>query len=59
MLHNEDIIKMAMAGLDDALIIAKISSSKCQFDMSTDALIQLTNSGISAVVLKAMTGSGR
>jgi hypothetical protein len=57
MLKNEDIVKMAKAGLDDALIIAKIGSSKCQFDTSTDALIQLKESGVTAAVLKAMVGA--
>ena len=59
MLKNEDIVKMAKAGLDDALIIAKIDSSKCQFDTSTDALIQLKQSGVSAAVLKAIMGAGK
>jgi hypothetical protein len=53
-LQNQDVIKMAKAGLDDMLIVAKIGSSKCQFDTSTDALIHLKDSGISAAVLKAM-----
>jgi hypothetical protein len=53
-LRNEDIIKMVKAGLDDAILIAKIGSSKCQFDTSTDALIQLKKSGVSAAVLKAI-----
>ena len=57
-LQNEDIIKMAKAGFDDAIIIAKITSSKCQFDKSTDALIHLKQSGVSAAVLKAMLGAG-
>jgi hypothetical protein len=59
MLKNEDIVKMAKAGLDDALIIAKIGTSKCQFDTSTDALIQLKGSGVSATLLKAMVGAGK
>jgi hypothetical protein len=59
MLQNEDVIKMAKAGFDDAIIIAKISSSKCQFDTSTDALILLKKSGVSAAVLKAMLGAGK
>jgi hypothetical protein len=59
MLQNEDVIKMAKAGLDDAIIIAKISSSKCQFDTSADALIRLKQSGVSAAVLRAMLGGGR
>jgi hypothetical protein len=58
-LQNQDIIKMVKAGLDEAIIIAKISGSKCQFDTSTDALIQLKESGVSPAVLKAMVGAGR
>jgi len=42
-----------------AIVIAKISGSKCEFDTSTDALIQLKESGVSAAVLKAMVGAGR
>ena len=56
-LQNEDVIKMVKAGLGDDLIIAKIGSSKCQFDTSTDALIQLKQSGVSAAVLKAIMGA--
>ncbi len=59
MLRNEDIIKMAKAGFDDGIIIAKISSSKCQFDTSTDALIALRQSGVSGAVIKAMLGAGK
>jgi hypothetical protein len=58
-LKNEDIIKMAKAGFDDAIIIAKIGSSQCQFDTSTDALIRLKQSGVSAAVLKAVVGVGK
>ena len=56
-LQNQDVIKMVKAGLDDALIIAKIGSSKCQFDTSTDALIQLKQSGVSAAVLKTIVSA--
>jgi hypothetical protein len=58
-LQNQDIIKMVKAGLDDAIIMAKIAGSKCQFDTSTDALIQLKQSGVSAAVLKAVVGAGK
>jgi hypothetical protein len=58
-LQNQDIIKMVKAGLDETIILAKIGGSKCQFDTSTDALIQLKESGVSAAVLKAMVGAGR
>jgi hypothetical protein len=58
-LQNEDIIKMVKAGLDEAIILAKIGGSKCQFDTSTDALIQLKGSGVGTAVIKAMVGAGR
>jgi hypothetical protein len=58
-LQNQDVIKLVKAGLDDTLIIAKIGSSKCQFDTSTDALIQLKQSGVSAAVLKAVVAAGK
>jgi hypothetical protein len=54
-LQNEDILKMAKAGLDDSIIIAKIKSSKCQFDTAPDTLIELKQSGVSSTVLRAMT----
>jgi len=53
-LNNDDIVKMAKAGFDDAIIVAKIGSSKCQFDTSTDALIRLKQSGVSGTVIRAM-----
>jgi len=53
-LRNEDVIKMAKAGLEESLILAKIGGSKCQFDTSTDALIQLKQSGVSPAVVRAM-----
>ena len=56
-LQNKDVIKMVKAGLDDTLIIAKISSSKCQFNTSTDSLIELKQSGVSAAVLKAIVSA--
>lgn len=56
-LRNDDIIKLAKVGIDDATITAKIKSSKCQFDTSTDALVLLKKSGVSAPVLKAMIGA--
>jgi hypothetical protein len=58
-LQNQDVIKLVKAGLDDTLIIAKIGSSRCQFDTSTDALIQLKQSGVSAAVLKAVVAAGK
>jgi|ERR1017187_902902 hypothetical protein len=59
LLRNQDIIKMVKAGLGDTLIIAEIGTSKCQFDTSADALIQLKQSGVSDAVLKAVLGAGK
>jgi hypothetical protein len=56
-LHNQDIIDLATAGIDDATILAKIASSKCQFETSTGALINLKKSGVSAAVIKAVVGA--
>jgi hypothetical protein len=58
-LRNQDVIDLAKGGIDDATILAKIANSKCQFDTSTTALIQLKKSGVSAAVIKAMVGAGK
>jgi hypothetical protein len=58
-LQNEGVIKMAKAGLDDSIIIAKIKASRSQFDTAPDTLIVLKQSGISAAVLRAMTEATR
>jgi hypothetical protein len=53
-LTNQDIVKMAKAGFDNATILSKIQKSQCDFDTSTDALIQLKHDGVSTSVIKAM-----
>jgi hypothetical protein len=58
-LQNQDIIDLVKAGLDDATILAKIGGSKCQFDTSTNGLIKLKQSKVSAAVIKAMVGAGK
>jgi hypothetical protein len=58
-LQNQDVIKMAQAGFDDATIIAKISSSECQFDTSTDGLIHLKQSGVSTAVIRVIVNAGK
>lgn len=57
-LRNDDIVKMNTAGLGDAVIIATIHSSHCEFDTSADALIKLKTSGVSSAVLTAMAEAG-
>lgn len=53
-LNNESIIEMLNAGLNDAIIIAKIKSSKVAFDTSSPALQLLKKQGISDAVVLAM-----
>lgn len=47
---------MANAGFPDSVIVAKIRQSRVTMDISSEALIQLKNSGVSdLVILEAMT----
>jgi hypothetical protein len=57
-LGNDDIVQMVQAKLADQVIIAKIKSSQCKFDTSTDALIKLKIAGVSDAVLQAMAEYG-
>lgn len=53
-LTNKSVIDLQKAGLGDEIILTKIAQSKCAFDLSTDALIDLKSKGVSADVIKAM-----
>ena len=44
-LTNETIVKMVNAKLGDTLIINKIKNSKTNFDLSTNAIINLKKTG--------------
>ena len=55
---NDDVIKMVQVKLGDGVIIAKIKSSACKFDTSTDALIKLKEAGVSDAVMQAMAEAG-
>ncbi len=57
-LTNDDVMKMVQAKLADGIIVAKVRSSTCKFDTSTDALIKLKGAGVSDTVLEAMAGCG-
>jgi len=54
-LTNADIVRMVEAKLPDSVIIAKIRSSKANFDTTTDGLIKLKASGVSDAVIQVMT----
>lgn len=53
-LRNRDIVALSSAGVPDAEILAKISNSKSQFQISADAILQLSQAGASTNVLRAM-----
>jgi len=52
--RNGDILKMVAAGLSPTIIVEKISASDTDFDISTDALIQLNAEKVPEVVIRRM-----
>lgn len=54
-LTNGDILRMVEAKLSDSVILAKVRSSRCKFDTSTDGLIKLKQAGVSDALIAAMT----
>ena len=53
-LLNKDIIKLSQLKLSKVIILQKIKNSKCNFDTSTDALVELTNAGIDDEIIVEM-----
>ena len=53
-LTNEKVIKLSKLGLKSSVLINKIQTSYNKFDVSTDALIKLSDSGVSAEVINTM-----
>lgn len=54
-LNNADVVKLTKLELGDEVVIAKINQAKAvNFDLSTDALIQLKSDGVSKEVISAM-----
>jgi hypothetical protein len=53
-LTNASIITLSRAGLGDDVIIAKIKATANQFDLTTDQVIALKQTGISGAILAAM-----
>jgi hypothetical protein len=58
-LTNADILSLAKARLPGAVIIAKIRSSRCRFDLGANALIQLKQGGVPDDVIVAMMEGGK
>ncbi|MGF1635479.1 MAG: hypothetical protein ACFCUU_00290 [Cyclobacteriaceae bacterium] len=57
-LDNKEIIDMVEKGLPNSIIIKKIESSLNNFDLSTDALVQLSATNIPEDIIAAMMESG-
>jgi hypothetical protein len=53
-MNNDEVITLAKAGLNPALIVGKIKTSKTNFDLSTDSLIKLKQAGVTDDVVAAM-----
>ncbi|MBN1403600.1 MAG: hypothetical protein JW942_03925 [Opitutales bacterium] len=58
-LTNDDVIKLAKSGIDESTIILVIQKSEdAKFDTSSDAIVHLSQNGVSGPVLKAMIMAG-
>ncbi len=53
-LTNKNVIEISKAGLGNSVILSKINSSICKFDLSTSALIDLKKQGVAEDVINAM-----
>ena len=53
-LNNASVLKMQKEGFGDVLIVGKIKVSKCDFDVSIDALKELKAAKVSDAVMEAM-----
>ena len=52
--NNESVIALANAGVGDDVLLAKINSLPCAYNVSTDEIIRLRKSGVSSLVIAAM-----
>ncbi len=57
-LTNEDVVRLTESGLPAAVIVAKIRTSRTDFDTSVDALVALSEAKVDAEVLEAMANAG-
>lgn len=53
-LTNEDIINLHKLGLDELVVISKIKSSECNFDVSISSLVALKEAGLSGAIINEM-----
>jgi hypothetical protein len=55
---NARVIELSKLGLDDDIVIAKIRSGVCQFQLGDSDLVDLKKAGVSPKVIAAMLDSG-
>jgi hypothetical protein len=53
-LKNADIIDLTQKKLPNSIISSKIKTSKCTFNTSPDALVELTSAGVSEEIINLM-----
>ncbi len=53
-LDNQGIISLLSSKMSQDIVITKISSSKCKFDLSVDGLLELKNGRVPDKIVKAM-----
>ncbi len=57
-LTNQSIIQLWRAGISKSVIGAKINSSQCNFDLSTNGLVDLKNNGVPDDIVTSMVNKG-
>jgi hypothetical protein len=57
LINNESVIELMKSGLSETIIIAKIKSSKTNFDTSADSLVKLKEDGVTDNLILAMIES--
>ena len=53
-LTNSGVIALVKIGLSEAIILKKIETSMCEFDVSAEALVSLTEAGVGEKVILSM-----
>jgi hypothetical protein len=53
-INNARVVEMSKMGLDDDIVIAKIKSGKCSFQLADSDLVDLKKAGVSPKVIGAM-----
>ena len=58
-MSNDDVKDLVTSGEGDAAIIARLTSSETCFDVSSAAMLDLRNAGVSPRLIQAMVSAAR